>query len=49
MRATSWWPSWLQWLKVHSSEPQVAPPALGMAAHGYGVRGDAPGDYVREK
>jgi polyhydroxyalkanoate synthase len=48
MRATSWWPSWLEWLKAHSSEPRVAPPALGAGTHGYGVLGDAPGDYVRE-
>jgi polyhydroxyalkanoate synthase len=49
MRATSWWPSWLQWLQAHSSESRVAPPALGMTANGYSVLGDAPGDYVREK
>jgi polyhydroxyalkanoate synthase len=49
MRTNSWWPTWLEWLQAHSSEPRVAPPALGMAEHGYGVLGDAPGDYVREK
>jgi len=49
MRATSWWPSWQQWLRTHSSMPQVAPPASGATAEGYTVLGDAPGDYVREK
>jgi polyhydroxyalkanoate synthase subunit PhaC len=49
MRAGSWWPSWLQWLRAHSSERQVAPPAIGMPERGYRVLGDAPGDYVREK
>jgi polyhydroxyalkanoate synthase len=49
MRAGSWWPSWLQWLREHSAQDQVSPPALGMAERGYGVLGDAPGDYVREK
>jgi len=49
MRATSWWPSWQQWLSSHSSMPQVAPPAIGAPAEGYAVLGDAPGDYVREK
>jgi len=29
LRATSWWPSWQQWLRIHSSMPQVAPPAIG--------------------
>ena len=49
MRTGSWWPTWLQWLREHSSEPQIAPPTLGMPGRGYGVLGDAPGDYVREK
>jgi len=49
MRAGSWWPSWLQWLRKHSAKDQVSPPALGMAERGYGILGDAPGDYVREK
>jgi polyhydroxyalkanoate synthase len=49
LRATSWWPSWQQWLRIHSSMPQVAPPAIGAPGEGYAVLGDAPGDYVREK
>jgi len=49
MSATSWWPSWQHWLRAHSSESQVAPPAMGMAEQGYAVLGDAPGDYVRER
>jgi polyhydroxyalkanoate synthase len=49
MRAGSWWPTWLQWLHAHSSEPQIAPPTIGMPGRGYSVLGDAPGDYVREK
>jgi polyhydroxyalkanoate synthase subunit PhaC len=49
LRATSWWPSWQEWLRTHSSRPQVAPPEMGQPAQGYAVLGDAPGDYVREK
>jgi polyhydroxyalkanoate synthase len=49
MSATSWWPSWQHWLRTHSSEAQVAPPAIGAPEHGYAVLGDAPGTYVRER
>jgi polyhydroxyalkanoate synthase len=49
LRVGSWWPSWLEWLRAHSSATQVAPPAIGAPAHGYAVLGDAPGEYVREK
>jgi polyhydroxyalkanoate synthase len=49
MSATSWWPSWQHWLRTHSSEAQVAPPAIGAPEQGYAVLGDAPGTYVRER
>jgi polyhydroxyalkanoate synthase len=49
LRTGSWWPSWLAWLRTHSSEQLVAPPPFGKPEQGYPVLGDAPGDYVREK
>lgn len=42
----SWWPEWARWLARHSGAP-AAPPAMGNAAAGYPVLGDAPGEYVR--
>jgi polyhydroxyalkanoate synthase subunit PhaC len=42
----SWWPAWQKWLAMHSGD-HVAAPALGAAAAGYPVLGDAPGAYVR--
>jgi polyhydroxyalkanoate synthase subunit PhaC len=44
----SWWPAWQQWLVAHSSG-KGKPPAMGAARKGYGVTGDAPGDYVRQR
>jgi polyhydroxyalkanoate synthase len=45
----SWWPSWQRWLVAHSSAEQLPPPAMGNAAAGYPVLGDAPGEYVLQK
>jgi len=45
----SWWPSWSAWLAAHSGPPDAPVPSLGNAAAGYGVLGDAPGDYVRQR
>src|SRR5436309_1640711 len=42
----SWWSDWVEWLKPHSGE-QVAPPAMGSAAHP--PIAPAPGSYVLEK
>ncbi len=42
----SWWTDWVEWLKPHSGE-QVAPPAMGSAAHP--PISPAPGSYVLEK
>jgi polyhydroxyalkanoate synthase len=41
----SWWPCWLAWLGVHSSEP-VPPPKMGAPEKGLAILGDAPGEYV---
>ena len=41
----SWWPCWLEWLDLQSSET-VPPPAMGAADKGLVVMGDAPGTYV---
>ena len=45
----SWWPTWAEWLKAHSSPERVAPPAMGAPAEGYAPVGDAPGEYVRQR
>jgi len=42
----SWWTDWLEWLQSRSGE-QVAPPAMGSAAHPPIT--PAPGTYVLEK
>jgi poly[(R)-3-hydroxyalkanoate] polymerase subunit PhaC len=42
----SWWTDWLEWLQPRSGE-QVAPPAMGSAAHPPIT--PAPGTYVLEK
>jgi polyhydroxyalkanoate synthase len=45
----SWWPTWAEWLKAHSSPERVALPAMGDAAKGYAPLGDAPGSYVLQR
>jgi polyhydroxyalkanoate synthase len=45
----SWWPTWAEWLKSHSSARRVAPPAMGAPAAGYPPLGDAPGEYVLQR
>ncbi len=45
----SWWPAWQAWLASHSGPCDAAPPALGNQSAGYGVLGDAPGEYVRQR
>ena len=45
----SWWPTWAEWLKSHSSEKRVAPPAMGAVEAGYPPLGDAPGEYVLQR
>jgi polyhydroxyalkanoate synthase len=45
----SWWPWWQEWLAAHSGAPSAPPPELGNSAKGYGVLGDAPGDYVLQR
>ncbi len=42
----SWWPWWQQWLATHSSRSDAALPSVGNAPAGYGILGDAPGEYV---
>jgi polyhydroxyalkanoate synthase len=45
----SWWPTWAEWLKSHSSEKRLAPPAMGAPEAGYPPLGDAPGEYVLQR
>jgi polyhydroxyalkanoate synthase len=45
----SWWPSWQAWLASHSGACDATPPSLGNQAAGYGVLGDAPGDFVLQR
>jgi polyhydroxyalkanoate synthase len=45
----SWWPTWAEWLKAHSSKERVAPPGMGAAQAGYAPIVEAPGEYVRQK
>ncbi|MSQ91400.1 MAG: alpha/beta fold hydrolase [Gammaproteobacteria bacterium] len=45
----SWWPTWAEWLKTHSSAERVAPPEMGAPAAGYPPLGDAPGEYVLQR
>jgi polyhydroxyalkanoate synthase len=45
----SWWPTWAEWLKAHSSKGRVAPPAMGAPQAGYAPICEAPGEYVRQK
>ena len=43
----SWWPAWCAWLDARSGA-KVKPPRLGAPARGYPVKGDAPGEYVKQ-
>ena len=45
----SWWPTWAEWLKAHSSPDRVAPPPMGAPDEGYAPIGDAPGEYVLQR
>ena len=45
----SWWPSWQAWLAARSGPSEAALPALGNQSAGYGILGDAPGDYVLQR
>ena len=45
----SWWPTWAEWLKTHSSKERVAPPEMGAPQAGYTPIAEAPGEYVRQK
>ena len=45
----SWWPTWAEWLKAHSSPERVAPPTMGNPEECYAPLGDAPGEYVRQR
>jgi poly[(R)-3-hydroxyalkanoate] polymerase subunit PhaC len=47
VRAGSWWPEWVGWLKDRSGTPTV-PPAMGAPQSGYPALIDAPGVYVLE-
>ncbi|HEU0224306.1 MAG TPA: alpha/beta fold hydrolase [Steroidobacteraceae bacterium] len=45
----SWWPTWGEWLKTHSTQARVPPPAMGAPESGYAPIADAPGEYVRQR
>jgi polyhydroxyalkanoate synthase len=45
----SWWPSWQAWLAAHSGPCDAALPTLGNQSAGYGILGDAPGNYVLQR
>lgn len=45
----SWWPVWSEWLRSHSSEQLVAPPAMGAPDMGLAPLVPAPGTYVHER
>ncbi len=45
----SWWPTWANWLKGHSSPARVAAPEMGAPEAGYRPLGDAPGEYVLQR
>jgi polyhydroxyalkanoate synthase subunit PhaC len=45
----SWWPAWAAWLVAHSGPRDAPLPSLGNQSAGYGVVGDAPGNYVLER
>lgn len=43
----SWWPVWQQWLVLHSSPQQIAPPSMG--TQNLVPLMDAPGTYVMQR
>ena len=45
----SWWPAWAAWLAAHSGPSDALLPGLGNQSAGYGIVGDAPGNYVLER
>jgi polyhydroxyalkanoate synthase len=45
----SWWPAWQSWLAARSGPCDAPLPNLGNQSAGYGIVGDAPGDYVLER
>ena len=45
----SWWPAWSAWLAAHSGPSDAPLPGLGNPSAGYGIVGDAPGNYVLER
>jgi polyhydroxyalkanoate synthase len=45
----SWWPTWGEWLQVHSSAERVAPPPMGAPERGYTPTASAPGEYVLQR
>jgi len=45
----SWWPTWADWLKTHSTVERVAPPSMGAPQAGYTPIAEAPGEYVRQR
>ncbi len=45
----SWWPTWAEWLKAHSSRERVPTPEMGAPSAGYEPICEAPGEYVRQR
>jgi polyhydroxyalkanoate synthase len=45
----SWWPTWGEWLRTHSSPARVPPPPMGAPEAGFPPLGDAPGEYVLQR
>jgi len=45
----SWWPTWCEWLKTHSTQERVSPPAMGAPESGYAPICEAPGEYVKQR
>jgi polyhydroxyalkanoate synthase len=45
----SWWPQWQAWLAAHSGPCDAPLPNLGSQSKGYGIIGDAPGEYVLQR